>query len=244
AKTGCKGGCPPLPRAVLPDRVRDATPGLWRAGRVLQHRRRLRGPLVNTYLVTGTSTGIGRACAVHLAGLGHHVYAGVRRVEDVDELRAVSPERITPVILDVTDAGHVESVAKRLTEEVEGLDGLVNNAGIGRGGPLEFLDLDEWREQLEVNFIGQVAVTKALLPLIRRSGGRVVFVGSILGKVAMPMLGPYNASKFALEGMAEALRHDLSPWGIRVCIVEPGTIRTPMLEKARETADRLERVLP
>jgi NAD(P)-dependent dehydrogenase (short-subunit alcohol dehydrogenase family) len=199
---------------------------------------------MKTVLVTGASTGIGEACALHLDRKGHRVYAGVRREDDGDKLRTRASERLTPVILDVTDQAHIDAVTKQVTEEAGILHGLVNNAGIARGGPLEYLPIDEWREQLEVNVIGQVALTKALLPLIRRSTGRIVFIGSISGKVATMMMAPYDASKFAIEGIGEALRHELRPWGIHVSVVEPGAIKTAIWDKGRQTADRLERELP
>jgi NAD(P)-dependent dehydrogenase (short-subunit alcohol dehydrogenase family) len=195
-------------------------------------------------LVTGASTGIGHACVLHLDRLGHRVYAGVRKEADAQGLRERGSSRIVPVFLDVTDQAKVEAVAKQIAGDAGGLDGLVNNAGIGRGGPLEYLPLAEWREQLEVNVIGQVAVTKAMLPLIRSAGGRIVFIGSIGGKVATMMLGPYCASKFALEAIGEALRYELHPWGISVSVIEPGAIKTAIWDKARQDADRLERDLP
>lgn len=200
---------------------------------------------MKSILVTGASSGIGEACALDLDRQGHRVYAGVRRSADGEKLAEKASDRLVPVILDVTDQATIDAVAKRIAEDTGGeLHGLVNNAGIGRGGPLEYLDLAEWREQLEVNVIGQVAVTKAVLPLIRSGRGRVVFIGSIGGKVATMMMGPYNASKFAIEGIGEALRHELHPWGIKVAVVEPGAIQTEIWSKATETADRLESELP
>jgi len=200
---------------------------------------------MKSILVTGASSGIGEACALDLDRQGHKVYAGVRRSSDGDRLAGQASDRLVPVILDVTDQATIDAVVKRIAEETGGsLHGVVNNAGIGRGGPLEFLDLAEWREQLEVNVVGQVAVTKAVLPMIRAGRGRVVFIGSIGGRVATMMMGPYNASKFAIEGIGEALRHELHPWGIKVAVVEPGAIQSAIWSKATETADRLEAELP
>ena len=202
---------------------------------------------MKTFLVTGASTGIGAACALDLDRLGHRVYAGVRRQEDGDRLAASASgsDRLVPLILDITDQAAIDAAAKRISEETGGvLDGLVNNAGVARGGPLEFLDLDEWREQLDVNVIAQVAVTKAMIPMLRKARGRIVFIGSIGGRVASMLMGPYNASKFAIEGIGEALRYELHPWGINVAVVEPGAIRTEIWSKATETADRLEEALP
>ena len=199
---------------------------------------------MKTVLVTGASTGIGEACALHLDRKGERVYAGVRREADGEKLRAKASNRLTPVILDVTDQAHIDAVTKQITEEAGRLDGLVNNAGIARGGPLEYLPLDEWREQFEVNVIGQIAMTRAVLPLIRTATGRIVFIGSISGKVATMMMAPYCASKFAIEAIGESLRHDLHPWKIHVSVVEPGAIKTAIWDKGRDTADRLDRELP
>jgi NAD(P)-dependent dehydrogenase (short-subunit alcohol dehydrogenase family) len=199
--------------------------------------------VVKSVLVTGASTGIGEACALRLDRLGHRVYAGVRSEEHADGLRQRGSDRIVPVFLDVTDQAQIDAAAKQIAGG-GGLDGVVNNAGIGRGGPLEYLPLETWREQLEVNVLGQVAVTKAVLPSIRAAGGRIVFIGSIGGRVATMLMGPYNASKFATEAIGESLRSELHPWGISVSVVEPGAVKTPIWDKARQQVDRLERALP
>jgi NAD(P)-dependent dehydrogenase (short-subunit alcohol dehydrogenase family) len=199
---------------------------------------------MKTVLVTGASTGIGESCALHLDRLGHRVYAGVRKERDGVRLREKGSNRLTPVILDVTDDEQISAAAKQVQEEAGSLAGVVNNAGIGKGGPIEYLPLEDWREQLEVNVIGQIAVTKACLPLIRKDRGRIVFIGSIGGKVATSLLGPYSASKFAIEAIGETLRHELSPWGIHVSVVEPGAIKTEIWDKARTEADRIEQLLP
>lgn len=194
-------------------------------------------------LVTGASTGIGEAAARALAAAGTVVYAGVRKDDDAARLTGAN---LTPVRLDITDQEQVDAVAARIADErgSHGLRGVVNNAGVARGGPLEHLPLDEWRDQLEVNVLGQVAVTKAVLPLIRTGRGRVVFVGSISGRVGTVLMGPYVGSKYAIEGIAESLRHELAPWRIPVSVVEPGAIRTEIWEKGRETSARLEATLP
>jgi NAD(P)-dependent dehydrogenase (short-subunit alcohol dehydrogenase family) len=197
---------------------------------------------VKSVLVTGASTGIGQACALHLDRLGHYVYAGVRHEQAADELRKLGSDRLTPVFLDVTDEAQIGEVAAKIGPD--GLAGVVNNAGVALGGPLEYLPLDTWRQQMDVNVLGQVAVTKAMLPLIRSGHGRVVFVGSISGKVATMLLGPYCASKFAIEAISESLRHELHPWGIHVSVIEPGAIKTPIWEKGRQYADRIEQELP
>jgi NAD(P)-dependent dehydrogenase (short-subunit alcohol dehydrogenase family) len=166
------------------------------------------------------------------------VFAGVRSDEDAQRLRS---ERITPLTLDVTDADDV----RRAAEAIGGrLDGLVNNAGIALAAPLEFLPLDELRRQLEVNVVGQVAVTQALLPALRGARGRIVNVGSIAGRSAIPFLAPYAASKFAIEAISDCLRLELAPWGIEVVVVEPATIATPIWKKSAAVADELSKRLP
>jgi NAD(P)-dependent dehydrogenase (short-subunit alcohol dehydrogenase family) len=189
-------------------------------------------------LVTGASTGIGEACAARLDRAGWRVFAGVRRDADAARLKSQLSERSRPVIVDVTDtasiAGAVADIAAMLQDE--GLAGLVNNAGIAVAGPLEFLPLEEFRRQFEVNVTGQLAVTQACLPLLRRSRGRVVFMGSIAGRVTLPLLGPYSASKHAVEALGDALRVELQPWGMHVSIVEPGSIATPIWRKGDEAA--------
>ena len=153
-------------------------------------------------LVTGASTGIGRATALHLETLGFDVFAGVRREEDGERVAADSSGRCVPVLCDITDQAAIDAVAQRLTGELgdAGLHGLVNNAGIAQPAPIEIIPIDDFRNQLEVNLVGQVAVTQAMLPLLRRARGRIVNVGSVGGRVAGPALGAYAASKFALEG--------------------------------------------
>ena len=148
------------------------------------------------------------------------------------------------MFLDVTDQAQIDAVAGQIAGGGGSLDGVVNNTGIGRGGPLEYLPLETWREQLEVNVLGQVAVTKAMLPFIRAAHGRIVFIGSISGKVATQLTGPYGASKFAIEAIGESLRSELRPWGISVSVVEPAAVKTPIWDKTRQEADRLERALP
>ncbi len=199
---------------------------------------------MKSVLITGASTGIGRACALRLDRLGHRVYAGVRTEQHAQQLREIASGRLVPLLLDVTDQAQIADVAARISADGDELAGLVNNAGIALGGPLEYLSLDIWRQQLDVNVIGQIAVTKAMLPLVRPTQGRVVFIGSISGKIATMLLGPYCASKFAIEAISEALRYELHPWGIHVCVVEPGAIRTAIWEKGRRYADRVEKDLP
>jgi NAD(P)-dependent dehydrogenase (short-subunit alcohol dehydrogenase family) len=183
---------------------------------------------LKTVLVTGASSGIGAACAERLARNGWRVLAGVRREGD-------APAGTDEVLLDVTNEEQIRAAAANVPE----LHGLVNNAGIARASPLEFVPVEVLREQLDVNLIGQVAVTQALLPALRLARGRIVFVGSIAGKSALPFLGPYAASKHALEAIADSLRVELSPWGIDVTIVEPGSIKTPIWTRSAAWADEL-----
>jgi len=200
---------------------------------------------MKSILVTGASTGIGRATALHLSSRCHRVYAGVRKDSDAASIQQADA-RITPLMLDVTDATAIAAAAGRLTEELgdAGLDGLVNNAGVAMGGPVEYLPVASWRTQLEVNVIGQIAVTQALMPLLRKASGRIVFVGSIGGRTGTALMGPYSASKFALEGIAEAFRAELRPWGMKVVLIEPGAVKTAIWDKGRSQADMLEDQLP
>jgi NAD(P)-dependent dehydrogenase (short-subunit alcohol dehydrogenase family) len=197
-------------------------------------------------VITGASTGIGAACALHLDQLGFRVFAGVRKPVDGETLRQQASDRLTPILIDVTDAASIAAAVDTVALAVgeAGLAGLVNNAGIALVGPLEFLPIAELRRQLEVNVIGQIAVIQAFLPLLRQGRGRIVNMGSISGRVAMPFIGPYAASKFALEALTDSLRVELRPWGIEVSIVEPGPIATPIWEKSLALADALVRDLP
>ena len=177
-------------------------------------------------VITGASTGIGAACALHLDQWGWRVFAGVRKQGDAEALRAQGSARLTPVSLDVTDTVSISTAASAVAGAVgaAGLAGLVNNAGIVVPGPIELLPLSDLRRQLEINVVGQVAVTQAFLPLIRAGRGRIVNMGSIAGRMATPFTGAYGASKFALEALTDALRLELQPWGISVSIIEPGAV--------------------
>jgi NAD(P)-dependent dehydrogenase (short-subunit alcohol dehydrogenase family) len=197
-------------------------------------------------LVTGASSGIGRASALRLDRLGFKVYAGVRKDADGKELKQKAKGALTPVSLDVTDEASIAAADKIVTKGAgqRGLAGLVNNAGIVVPGPLEFLPIEDLRSQIEVNVIGQIAVTQAFLPLLRKGRGRIVNIGSISGRIAAPFTGAYNASKFALEALTDSLRMELKPWGISVSIIEPGAIDTRMWEKGQDAADVLLEKLP
>ena len=187
-----------------------------------------------TVLVTGASTGIGEATVMHLRELGFSPIAAVRKDEDAERLegRGLRTTRI-----DVTDADQIAAAREALGDEP--LAGLVNNAGIAVAAPLEFLPIDRLRQQLEINLIGQAAVTQAFLPALRRGRGRIVNVSSIGGRVGLPLVGAYNASKFRLEGLSDSLRRELRPQGVDVILIEPGGVKTPIWKKGEELADEM-----
>lgn len=199
-------------------------------------------------LITGASTGIGQATALRLTGAGWTVLAGVRDVAAGERLveEARGGEMI-PLGLDVTDPELITQAAARV-KELQGsgagstsgrLDALINNAGIGYGGPLELLPPEDLRKQFDVNVLGQIAVTQALLPALRAAHGRIVFMSSVGGRVAMAFTAPYAASKHAIEAFGDALRVELATSGVQVALIEPGSVATPIWEKARETGDQV-----
>lgn len=205
-------------------------------------------------LITGASTGIGRATALNLVASGWSVLAGVRDPAAGESLlaEAGADGRLIPLTLDVTDPGQVAEAAARVQEmrvgtsgAAGGLDALVNNAGIGVGGPVELLSAEDLQRQFDVNVFGQLAVTKALLPALRRArtprgtGGRIVFISSIGGRVATPYTAPYAASKHAIEAFADALRIELHNSGIRVALIEPGSVATPIWDKGQAEVRRV-----
>jgi NAD(P)-dependent dehydrogenase (short-subunit alcohol dehydrogenase family) len=187
-----------------------------------------------TVLVTGASTGIGEAAVLHLRELGFDPIAAVRKDEDAERLEA---RGVRTARIDVTDAGQIAAARDALGDEP--LAALVNNAGIAVAAPLEFLPIDKLRQQLEVNLIGQVAVTQAFLPALRRARGRIVNVSSIGGRVGLPLVGAYNASKFGLEGVSDSLRRELRTQGVDVILVEPGGVKTPIWKKGEKLADEM-----
>jgi len=199
----------------------------------------------NTVLITGASTGIGAACAIRLAAAGMHVYAGVREDAAGAALRAQNAALITPLHIDVTDADSIAAAVATLDAQLgdAGLNGLINNAGIAIGGPLEVLPMNEIRRQFDVNVFGALAVTQAFLPQLRRARGRIVNMGSIAGRIALPFLGPYCMSKSALRAMTHALRLEVDAWGIDVALVEPGAIATPIWKKSNAAADVMQATL-
>ncbi len=192
-------------------------------------------------VITGASTGIGKACALELDRRGFRVFAGVRTDEARRNLQMQASPRLLPLRIDVTDAGSIAAARELVSQTAgpAGIAGLVNNAGIAVPGPLEAVPLDALRRQFEVNLLGQVAVTQAFLPLLRKGRGRIVNLSSVNGGLSPPYMGPYSASKFALEAITDALRVELRAWGIEVSAVEPGPIDTPIWEKASVAADEL-----
>jgi NAD(P)-dependent dehydrogenase (short-subunit alcohol dehydrogenase family) len=192
-----------------------------------------------TVLVTGASSGIGEATALHLKELGFDPVAAVRKDEDAERLGS---QGLRTVKLDVTDSASIAAARAELGDAP--LAGLVNNAGVAVAAPLEFLPLDLLRHQLEVNLVGQVAVTQQFLPALRAARGRIVNVSSIGGRVALPLLAAYNASKFALEAISDSLRRELVPHGVDVIVIEPGGVKTPIWRKGNETADSIQEGMP
>jgi NAD(P)-dependent dehydrogenase (short-subunit alcohol dehydrogenase family) len=201
-------------------------------------------PARGAVVITGCSTGIGRACALGLDRAGFTVFAGVRREADGEALRSDASGGLEPLIVDVTDGETIAAAAARVREATGGrLAGLVNNAGITVGGPVEAVPLDDFRQQLEVNVTGQVAVTQAFLAMIRGARGRVVFISSIGGRGGLQFLSPYNASKAALAAIGDSLRQEMRPFGVGVSIVEPGSIATEIWGKGDDQAQRLSEAL-
>ncbi len=196
-----------------------------------------------TVLVTGASSGIGRACVLRLVREGFRVFAGVRKPADRGVLAG---PHIHPVVLDVTDRDAIEKAVGAVKNENadDGLFGLVNNAGIGEAGPIEYIPLQDVKHQFEVNVFGQIAVTQAFLPLIRQAGGRIVNIGSVGGRITMPFGGILCGSKSAFASLTEALRLELRPWGIYVCLIEPAMISTPAVDKTSAEGRKLLATLP
>jgi NAD(P)-dependent dehydrogenase (short-subunit alcohol dehydrogenase family) len=203
-------------------------------------------PTSPAVLITGASSGIGAACAVALDRLGWQVFAGVRSKADGQRLAEMASPRLRPVLIDVTDEATIANAARMIGQALggTGLSGLVNNAGIVVPGPVEAVPMDMVRRQFDVNVIGQVAVTQAMLPLLRVARGRIVNIGSVSGRIASPFLGFYAASKYALEALTDSLRVELRHWNILISIVEPGAVVTPIWAKSQNTADQVLKDIP
>ncbi len=189
-------------------------------------------------VITGASTGIGRVCGQHLTTLGFRVFAGVRKEADA---RAVEADGLVPLMLDVTNEDQIVAAAETVREALGDLPlaGLVNNAGIPGGGPIEFIELDTLRQIFEVNVFGLVRTTQAFIPLLRESQGRIVNISSIGGRVSAPFVGSYSSTKFAVEALSDSLRGELRPWGMHVAIVEPGRIESEIWNKANSYAEEV-----
>ena len=188
----------------------------------------------NTVLITGTSTGIGRACALHLDNLGFTVYAAVRRSDDAASLKNGASDRLRPIIMDVADEGSIQNAAEIIKSETGGqLNGLINNAGIGLGGALEVTPLEEIHKLMNINVIGLLAVTKAFIPTLRESQGRIINIGSTSGYLSSPGASVYSGSKFAVRAITDALRLELHHFGINVILVSPGAIESAIWEKGK-----------
>ncbi|MGD9975275.1 MAG: SDR family oxidoreductase [Desulfatirhabdiaceae bacterium] len=198
-------------------------------------------------LVTGASTGIGKATALLMDKLGYQVFAGVRTNQAAENIQKDSSSRLTPLILDITRSEHIDNAFEIISDCAAGagqLCALVNNAGYTEAGPLEFLPIDRLRYQLEVNTIGHFAITQKFLPLIRQSRGRIINTGSPAGFFSSPFIGAYNISKHALTAFNDSLRRELKPWGIHVVLIVPGFIETPIWDKSYSEMDRLINSLP
>ena len=197
--------------------------------------------MAKNVVVTGVSTGIGYAIAKNLVEQGYHVWGSVRKQSDAERLAAeFGKERFTALQFDVTDASAIKAAAEQVGQNVgdRGLAGLVNNAGIAVPGPILLTPVDEFRRQFEVNLFGVIGVTQAFLPLLGarkpcpHPPGKIINISSVGGRMAMPFLGPYAASKHALEAISDSLRRELMIYGIDVISVQPGTIKTPIWDKA------------
>jgi NAD(P)-dependent dehydrogenase (short-subunit alcohol dehydrogenase family) len=195
-------------------------------------------------VVTGTSSGIGRACALRLATQGYCVFAGVRRRQDGQALVQEAGRtggQVVPLLIDVTDEASIGAAAAEVARAVgdDGIAALVNNAGIGMTWPMEAIPLDDLRRIYEVNVFGQVAVTQAFLPLLRTGAGRLVNIGSIGDRLSLPFGAPLASSKWALASITESLRMELRPWGIHVVLIEPASIHTDAVQKVKDDAERV-----
>ena len=201
---------------------------------------------LRSVLITGASTGIGEACALHLAARGWRVFAAVRREEDGQALVAKASGNLFPIRLDVTRQEDIDRAVAHIGGIVgdAGLHGLFNNAGIGVGGPLEYLPSEMILQQFQVNVFGAIAVSQAFLPLVRKAHGRILFTSSNSGFWCEPFLSVYGGTKHALEAIGDSLRVELRPWGIHVALIEPGMVKTPIWDKARQSAGNASAILP
>ena len=193
-------------------------------------------------VVTGASTGIGHACTAELTAKGWHVFAGVRKQADADRLKQEFGASVTPLRMEVTDMASVQHAADRVREALNGttLKGLINNAGIAVAGPMLTLPIEEFQHQMDVNVTGVVRATQAFGPLLGADEslagepGRIVMISSVAGEMGAPFLGPYSASKHAVEGLSKSLRREMMLFGIEVIVLGPGAVATPIWSKSDE----------
>ncbi len=195
---------------------------------------------IGAVFISGSSSGIGEACALGLDKHGYEVFAGVRNKEDGESLRQRASQRLHPVLVDIANEEQIKAAAETVRQALgdRPLIGLINNAGIFVGGPLEFVPIDRLRRQMEINLIGHISLSQAFLPLLRKSQGRIINVGSIAGIFASLLMGPYCASKFAMEAVSDVMRRELRPWNIKVILLEPGIIATDIWQKAKSHAEQ------
>jgi NAD(P)-dependent dehydrogenase (short-subunit alcohol dehydrogenase family) len=203
---------------------------------------------MRSIVVTGASTGIGRAVVAEAVRAGFRVWGTVRRDDDAAALIAAHGDRVTPLVMDVTEEDSIRAAGDAV-RAAGPLHGLVNNAGVALPGPLELVPIDVFRQQIEVNLVGQLAVTQVMLPALRQAraddgDARIIMIGSIGGRIAGPMLGGYHAAKFAMVGLAGSLRAELAPSGIRVVLIEPGAIATPIWGRGMASGADLLEALP
>jgi NAD(P)-dependent dehydrogenase (short-subunit alcohol dehydrogenase family) len=195
-------------------------------------------------VVTGASTGIGRATVFELVSAGFHVFGTVRREADAESLRQQFPEFVTPLMMDLLDEDSVRA-AGEVVNAAGPLFGLVNNAGAALPGPLEAIPIEVFRRQIEINLTAQLLVTQVMLPALHRSAdevgdARIIMIGSISGRLSGPMLGGYGAAKHGLAGLSSSLRAELAPFKIKVLLIEPGAIATPIWDRGRAAADHVQ----
>ncbi len=200
--------------------------------------------LPRAVVVTGVSTGIGRATVLELVGAGFRVFGTVRREADAESLRQQFPELVTPLIMDLLDEDSVRA-AGEVVNAAGPLFGLVNNAGAALPGPLEIVPIEVFRRQIEINLTAQLLVTQVMLPALHRSAdqvgdARIIMIGSISGRLSGPMLGGYGAAKHGLAGLSSSLRAELAPFKIKVLLIEPGAIATPIWDRGRAAADQVQ----
>lgn len=196
-------------------------------------------------LISGASTGIGNALSLALDRQGYQIFAGVRNPEDAEALRSQASPQLTPVMLDVTISDMISAACQAMSDKTGGeLFCLINNAGISLSGAMEFMPIEDFRQQLEVNLVGQLALTQACLPMLRKIRGRVIFVSSVAGRMATPFNGPYSVSKAGLVAVADVLRMELAPWHIPISVMTVGSVRTPIWEKGAHKAGEILRRMP